>query len=373
MARILVVDDEPGVRKAARRVLSRAGHEVDEAPDAPTAIRMAGGVHYAAAVVDSDLPGGVSGLQVCTHLRELQPACMRVLAVEGTQREEAARAFQFGEVQRLLAKPFQAEALEQAVAGVLETAKQFADFVESQRDAGGMDRMFQECLVNSHLSLVVQPILRGRERRPFAVECLLRSRHPVLPSPLAVLDAVERSGRVTDLGREVNRMAAEWARRLPPDLQVFVNTHCAQFQVANLHEHFEPLLPVADRVVLEITERAPLSTVPQWEAAVRELTDAGFRVAIDDLGSGYNGLVMLADLQPSFIKVDMSITRNIDRVPRKQRLVHLLGNFAAATAAELVAEGVETEDECATLLEQGADLLQGYLFGKPSAEYRAGA
>lgn len=333
---------------------------------------MAAGTRYAAVVLDSDLPGGLSGVQVGAHIRELQPACMRILAVERAQREEAARAFHFGEVQRLLAKPFQAEALEQAVAAALETAKQFADFVESQRDAGAADRMFQECLDNHHLSLVVQPILRGRERKPFAVECLLRSKHPVLPSPLAVLDAVERCDRVIDLGREVNRMAGEWARRLPPDLHLFVNTHCAQFQVADLHAHFEPLLPVANRVVLEITERAPLSTVPQWEAAVQELTDAGFRIAIDDLGSGYNGLVMLADLHPSFIKMDMSITRNIDRDPRKQRLVHLLSNFAAATSAELVAEGVESKAECDTLLEQGAQLLQGYLFAKPSATYEPG-
>ena len=94
----------------------------------------------------------------------------------------------------------------------------------------------------------------------------------------------------------------------------------------------------------------------------------GFAIAVDDLGAGYSSLSVLAELQPSFIKVDMSIVRGIDCDPRKQRLVDLLCRFADATDATLIAEGVETGEEAAALRECGAHLLQGYLFGKPSSE-----
>ena len=89
----------------------------------------------------------------------------------------------------------------------------------------------------------------------------------------------------------------------------------------------------------------------------------GFKLAVDDLGSGYNALSTLVALQPEFIKVDMSIVRNADSDPRKRRLIELLCKFADATDANLVAEGVETEAEAIAVTRAGAKFLQGYLFG----------
>ena len=82
-------------------------------------------------------------------------------------------------------------------------------------------------------------------------------------------------------------------------------------------------------------------------------------IYVDDLGAGYSSLSVLAELQPAYVKVDMSIVRNIDTDSRKQRLVDLLVRFADATDATLVAEGVETEAEAAALRDCGAHLLQG--------------
>jgi len=98
------------------------------------------------------------------------------------------------------------------------------------------------------------------------------------------------------------------------------------------------------------------------------VTEMGFSIAVDDLGAGYSSLSVLAELQPRFIKVDMSIVRGIDTEPRKQRLVDLLTRFAEATGATLIAEGVETTEEAEALRSCGAHWLQGYLFGRPSAE-----
>ena len=127
-----------------------------------------------------------------------------------------------------------------------------------------------------------------------------------------------------------------------------------------------PLAPWAQRIVLEITERSKLQGLDQWERSVEAVTELGFSVAVDDLGAGYSSLSVLAELQPSYIKVDMSIVRGVDHEPQKRRLVELLCRFAEATDALLVAEGVETPEEAETLRAIGAHLLQGYLFGRPS-------
>ena len=93
----------------------------------------------------------------------------------------------------------------------------------------------------------------------------------------------------------------------------------------------------------------------------------GFRIAIiDDLGSGENSRSVLAELQPAFMPVDMRIVRNLDREERKQRRLELLRRFAQATDSRVVLEGLETEAEAATARRLGVDLLQGYLFGRPS-------
>ena len=92
----------------------------------------------------------------------------------------------------------------------------------------------------------------------------------------------------------------------------------------------------------------------------------GFWLAVDDLGAGYNSLSVLSELQPDYLKVDMSIVRGIETTPRKRRLLELLARFADATNTRLIAEGVETDAEAHALHQCGAHLLQGYLCGQPS-------
>ena len=89
------------------------------------------------------------------------------------------------------------------------------------------------------------------------------------------------------------------------------------------------------------------------------------------MGSGYSALSMLAELQPDYLKIDMSIVRNVDTDTHKRRLVDLLCSFAEATDAKVVAEGVETKSEAIALRESGVHLLQGFLYGMPNVELTA--
>lgn len=369
MARILTVDDQALVRRAVSRVLSRLGHVVDDAESGSAAVRLARETTYDVALVDYEMAGGPDGLTVLSSLRELQPGCVRVLMTGRTDFPMVVQAINQGEVLRVLPKPFQAEDLERTVMEVLEIARRYAAIAESQRDAVGARRMFQECLDQELLHLAVQPIVHASSQSVFAVECLLRSDHPVLNGPLPVLRAVERAHRVAELGGEVNRLAAAWARALPKDVPLFVNVHPKQFNDPKVLERFEPLLPHASRIVLEITERADLHEIPNWDKAIADLDAAGFQFALDDLGAGSSSLVLLAELKPVFIKIDMSIVRNVHAEPRKQRLVDLLVNFANATGARVVGEGVETMDEASALVRCGTHLLQGFYFARPTLDW----
>jgi len=97
-----------------------------------------------------------------------------------------------------------------------------------------------------------------------------------------------------------------------------------------------------------------------------QLRALGFRVAIDDLGEGYSGLTSLARVAPEFVKLDMSLVRGVDSCAPQRHIIRSTVQLCRALGAEVIAEGVETAAERDSLLELGCDLLQGYLFAKPS-------
>lgn len=121
------------------------------------------------------------------------------------------------------------------------------------------------------------------------------------------------------------------------------------------------------RVVLEVTEHELIDDVGRIQAAVAGYREAGFRLAIDDIGAGYAGLTKLVNLAPEIIKLDRALVERIDKDPTRQALVRAGVGFAAALGAALVAEGIETEAELAMLRELGITLGQGFHLGRPAA------
>ena len=367
MARILVVDDESIVRRAITRILSAEGYQVVTAGDGDEALRYAADTAFELALVDYDMPGR-DGLWTLSSLRDLQPGCIRVLITGRTDFPIVVEAVNRGEVLRVLQKPFEPARLREVVREAFGAVKRMeAIRIAQQRAIEESERaVLEECLYSDHFQLALQPIVNAEGGGTFGYECLLRSSHPVLDGPLAILRMAERSGMLQELGALVAQRAAEYLEKLPDGRVLFVNLHPDQLENPDkLIESLAPLLPYAKRVALEITERSRLRGIESWEGAVEKMQAAGFAIAVDDLGAGYNALSILADLQPSYIKIDMSIVRNVDTEQRKQRLVELLAKFATATGAKMVAEGVETEGEAEVLRRCNAHLLQGYLFGKP--------
>lgn len=128
----------------------------------------------------------------------------------------------------------------------------------------------------------------------------------------------------------------------------------------------DPLRPYADRIVFEVTERASILDFDRFRARLAELKSFGCRFAVDDLGAGYASLSSVALLEPDFLKIDMSIIRNLARDTPRYGLVKRIVEFANDHQLLVVAEGIETPEEAAAAREIGCHLLQGYLLGRPS-------
>jgi EAL domain-containing protein (putative c-di-GMP-specific phosphodiesterase class I) len=217
--------------------------------------------------------------------------------------------------------------------------------------------------------MAYQPIVRASDKSVFGYEALLRSDARSLLNPDAILSAAERLGRLPELGQKIRAAAAAPMTGAPEGTLLFVNLHAADLNDPGLTSPEAPLLRMAHRVVLEITERASLDHVDDARARIADLRAAGFRIAIDDLGVGYAGLTSLAALEPHFVKLDTSLVRGVDRHPTKRRLIRSMTSLCKDVGIITVAEGVETVWEREMLVDLGCDLLQGYLLAKPDKPF----
>ena len=136
---------------------------------------------------------------------------------------------------------------------------------------------------------------------------------------------------------------------------------------APLLDLLEKLGAHAGRIVLEITEHAAVNDYQELSAAaLRRLRTLGVRIAIDDTGSGFASLSHILILRPDIIKLDLALVRGIHADPARRALAAGLLVFAEQIGAQIVAEGVETENELAALRELGVTYGQGYHLGRPA-------
>lgn len=121
-----------------------------------------------------------------------------------------------------------------------------------------------------------------------------------------------------------------------------------------------------ENVVIELSERYPMDNAEVLKARLIALKKRGFRVAIDDLGTGYSGLKLWSEIQPDFVKIDRHFVRDVDRDLVKKEFVRSVINLCERLGCRLIAEGVETVAELTLLRSMGIHLIQGFLLGRPN-------
>lgn len=253
----------------------------------------------------------------------------------------------------------------------LQVMRAFADLVTEQleidlkdvNDRSQKHREISAVLKGFQPSIVYQPIFDARSLAIGGWEALSRftSDNPRTPD-LWFQDAAEAG-----LGIELECRAIELAllglSRLPENIYVSVN--CSPQLIFS--GRLAPLLHgySARRVVLEITEHAVICDYERVQAALVHLRRAGVRLAIDDAGAGFASMRHIVKLAPDMIKLDMSLTRGIDRDPALRAMASALIAFARETDSTVIAEGVETAGELEALRALGVHRIQGFLLGHP--------
>lgn len=213
------------------------------------------------------------------------------------------------------------------------------------------------------VDLVFQPICDLRTRAVTGYEVLSRFRGEMARTPDVWFAEAAEVGMGTALECAVIGRAVAALAEVPEGLYLSVNASPATVQSGA----FADAVRGADlsRLVLEVTEQAVCEDHAQMNFALDGLRDAGLRVAVDDAGAGYAGLQQILMLRPDIIKLDMSLTRDVDRDPARASLAQALASFAARTEAIIVAEGIEREEELAVLRDLGIARGQGWLLGRP--------
>jgi EAL domain-containing protein (putative c-di-GMP-specific phosphodiesterase class I) len=318
----------------------------------------------------------MNGLQLLRSVREHDLDVPVILMTGGPAVESAVQAMEYGAL-RYLIKPVEAKYLEEVVARATrlhQMAKIKREALELFRlegkhlgDRAGLEVRFANAIKT--LWLAYQPIISWSTRSVLAYEALVRNEEPTLRAPPDLFEAAERLGRLRELGRVIRDRVAQTLIEVPIEGEIFVNVHALELDDDSLYAVTSPLSAVAKRVVLEITERAPLDKIKDVNGRVAQLRAMGYRIAIDDLGAGYAGLTSFAQLEPEVVKVDMSLIRGLDQSPTKQKLLRSIVGLCRDLEIKMIAEGIETPEERDTLVRLGGDLCQGYLFARPGRAF----
>lgn len=373
---ILVVDDEEALARSLSRVLEKTGREVVLAYDGKAAADALSRRAFDVIITDVHLPG-MSGVDLLRLVRGRDLDVPVILVTGEPSIETAMEAIALGAMQ-YLPKPTSNDVILASVdrasqlhklARLKRAALELSASSHLAGDLAGLQAAFDRVLETMWIAF--QPLVDARAGALFGYEALMRAREPSLPHPGAILAAAERLSRLDDLGRRVRDVAAADFERARPEARLFVNLHPRDLGDESLYDPGAPLARMAERVVLELTERASLHDIDDVSGRVARLRALGYRIAIDDLGAGYAGLSSFASLEPEFVKLDMSLVRNIHQSSIRQRLVGSMTAVCDEMNMQVVAEGIETHDERACVVGLRCTLLQGYLFAKPGPAFPA--
>lgn len=369
---VLLLDDDATILRAYARVLENAGFKVVRRSSGVDVGRVLGRGTFDAVVSDISMPG-MDGTEVLRVVRERDPDLPVILMTASGDVHSAAKAVEF-RAMRYLLKPVDLALLVETVGNAVqqrEAAAHGRRAVEQVERAASEQReltaRFERALAS--VRLVHQPIVNWPERKVFAHEALVRSAEPDLADPTLLIAAAEKLGRLPDLGRAIRRRAAERLRAGPGEDCSFVNLHPFDLSDDELFSSGAPLSQVADRVVLEVTECASLERTGDLPARLARLRQLGFRIALDDLGAGYASLSAFVHLAPHAVKLDKSLTSGVEKDSTKRMLIASMIHLCRDLGIVVIGEGVETAGQRDALTELGCQLLQGYLFAAPAAEY----
>ena len=239
----------------------------------------------------------------------------------------------------------------------------------------------RNAIASGQLEVYLQPIVELATGRIFKAEALLRWHHPThgMVGPAHFIPIAEETGLINEIGDWVFKESARTAKRwfdagllkATDDglIQISVNKSPRQFFSGNTHEtwvdYLEEIGLPAKCIAIEITEGLLLADRPEVAERLLRFRDAGFRVSLDDFGTGYSAMSYLKKFPLDFLKIDQSFVRDMATDHGDQAIVEAIIVMAHKLGLKVIAEGIETQEQCEMLKAAGCDYGQGYLFARP--------
>jgi len=260
---------------------------------------------------------------------------------------------------------------------LLQAIQQATSRVELERSQARhrLGEELDRLLGRGQISCVYRPIVRLADFGLLGYEVLARGpAFSELHGAETLFEVARAEHRLDELDTLCRAAAARGSATLPGERLRFINAEpsalfsgAEESWAAELMRLTPPDLRCL--TVVEVTERSVVEDFALMREAVGRLREGGFRVAIDDAGAGYSGLQTMVEIEPDFIKLDMSLTHGIGHSVVKQKLVGTLSEFCRRTDIGLVAEGIEAGDQLDVLRELGVPFGQGFLFARPGSPY----
>jgi EAL domain-containing protein (putative c-di-GMP-specific phosphodiesterase class I)/DNA-binding NarL/FixJ family response regulator len=379
--RILIAEDDPAMRAALDAlVASDEGLElVASVGDAEAAVAAAVEHRPDVCVLDVAMPGG-GGVHATRRIRASLDGT-RVVALSGMEDRETVvemlRAGAAGYVVKGTATEEILDAIHRTARGeatlsravtssvVGELSDQWARDERARRERDGIASRIRRSIEEGLLEMVLQPICELGRRRAVGYEALSRFHlEPQQPPNVWFAEAAE-VGLLAELEMAAVESALALLPSLAPTTFLTVNVSPATAATTELLEAVSRTR-AAGRVVIEITEHAPIDDYEQMGQALARLRRQGVRVAIDDAGAGFASLRHIVRLAPELIKIDGALTRDITASRTQRALTSALIAYARETGTEIVAEGLETDAQIAELRKLGVGWGQGYRLGRPA-------
>ncbi len=217
--------------------------------------------------------------------------------------------------------------------------------------------------------------IRGERFQLSSAEALIRWNHPDFGfiSPGVFIPIFEENGTIRILDRfvweEAARQIRAWKDRYNRSIPVSVNVSRIDMFDSRIVDVLRDIVRengiAPGEMYLEITESAYNNETDQILEIINQLKDSGFTIEIDDFGSGYSSLNTLASFSFDVLKLDMQFIREMHKNEKARKMIDIVAEIAGVLKVTLVAEGVETKEQCDALKQTGYDVVQGYYFSKP--------
>ena len=395
-ATLLIVDDEPHVRKLLKTLLQHEGYQTLSAGSGEEALQLVAQQPPDLILLDIMMPG-MDGYEVASHLKGDEATASIPIIMLSALSEPSARVtgLQTG-AEEFISKPVERVELWLRVRNLLRL-KARGDHLkvhnlmleqQLQQQTGepagmsvhdlarqDLENALRLAVETNAFSVHYQPKVELAGGQICALEALLRWERPGYGavSPAVFVPILESLGLIVPVGRwvidTVCQQIAVWQRGLIGAIEVSVNVSGHQLIEGDLIADIERTLRqhgVAPHwLEVELTEGSLMENTQHTIASLQRLRTMGVKISIDDFGTGYSSLAYLRRFPIDTLKIDIAFIREVTTNPQDAAITRTIIELAHSLSLQVVAEGVETQDQLAFLKAAGCDQIQGYLFSRP--------